>query len=214
MQNDCKETKDLNEIDKTYQTQNNCHNLTRAATISQFIAESVNMKSSCKYYNNWIFSLLLAAPSSQMRPFAGFLCRSVKWISVPVRVSARWNRSDEHITSGACEQTSFTASLCVRVSAADGASDRGLCSRPLKDTLWQFPAWGASEHQSWQDRCWMDFTPIIINTSTDLPERDTNSCTAERLPIPRGLASPSTSPQVLGLILRNQYLTTEGSFRT
>lgn len=42
--------------------------------------------------------------------------------------------------------------ICVCVFSTDGAPDRGLCSRPLRDTLWQFPAWGASERQSWQRR--------------------------------------------------------------
>lgn len=46
----------------------------------------------------------------------------------------------------------YTVYVCVCVFSTDGAPDRGLCSRPLRDTLWQFPAWGASERQSWQRR--------------------------------------------------------------
>lgn len=39
----------------------------------------------------------------------------------------------------------FAHLVLVCVSTADGAADWGLCSRPLQDTLWQFPAWQANE---------------------------------------------------------------------
>ena len=68
--------------------------------------------------------------------------------------------------------------VCVCVFSTDGAPDRGLCSRPLQDTLWQFPARGASERQSWQRR---RMSPSVTP----------DACTAGTPPNPRRCAEDS-----------------------
>ncbi len=75
--------------------------------------------------------------------------------------------------------------VCLCVLGTDGVPDRGLCIRPLRDTLWQFPAWGVSERQSWQEL-------LDELGPTDLPVRDSNCCTTGTPPNQRKWAKDST----------------------